>query len=347
MERNRGNHQGFSHEEIERIYPRPPFIKLFDPIGENGESEWQLHLRAGNALQSLFENPPGEYLIVSHGAFLNKVLHIIFGIKLQANFQGLHFELRNTGYTRLEYHTERNRWQMLDYIQPENLPTMDSVDIQDYKFTFVRHAESQGNVEKIFQGQSETPLSEMGMKQANLLGQQFKQNRRHFNYVFTSPQLRALQTTERICKPLDLNHETTPLLKEINNGKFAGLRGEEIEAHFPLRPDHANPYLPVGENGESWLELYLRGMEIVDFLVSHPPGRFLIVSHGAILNALIWGILGIPPQPSRRSSIFRFENTGSCELIFSPGDNLWWFHSLNASIPNIRMDDPNGKTENS
>jgi len=329
MELHRGNQQGIKWEELEKKQILPAIIQLYDSLGENGESEWQLYLRAGIALQSLFNNPPGEYLIVSHGALLNKVLHAIFGIKLQANFQGLLFEFGNTTYTQVEYHTEKNQWRMLNFIQPEFSNIKHHNYSLKYYFTFVRHAESIGNLEKVFQGQSETPLSPSGEKQARSFGSLLAKTNRKFDYVLSSPQLRAKQTAELICQPLNLPIHTFPLLKEINNGLLAGLNSEEIDTRYPERPDRTNPYLPVGESGESWFELYLRGMRIVDHLMSHPPGKYLIISHGAILNAVIWSILGILPQPSRRSSIFIFENTGNCELSFTPEENLWRFRSLN------------------
>jgi broad specificity phosphatase PhoE len=329
MERYWGNHQGNTLEELDQKYLRPKFVQLFDSLGGDGESEWQLFLRAGVALQTLFSNPPGEYLIVSHGGLLDKILHTIFGIKPQANFQGLLFEFRNTTYTQVEYHTERNQWRMLNFIQPEDPIKSHQENFKRYDFTFVRHAESTGNVEKVFQGQSETPLSKLGEEQALSFGSLLAQKNRKFDYVLSSPQLRAKQTAELICQPLKLPINTFSLLKEIDNGLLAGLNGQEIDASFPERPDRTNPYLPVGKNGESWLELYLRGMRIVDHLISHPPGEYLIISHGTILNAVIWSILGIPPQPSRRSSFFIFENTGHCELSFAPEENRWRFLSLN------------------
>lgn len=329
MERHRGIHQGVTHQDLEKKFPRPPSIQVYDALGETGESEWQLYHRAGAALQSLFRYPPGLYLIVSHGALLNKVLHAIFGIKLEANFQGLHFELTNTAYTRIEYCTEKNQWEMLDFIQPRNNVITRPSRAGQVQLTLVRHAESTGNVEKIFQGQSETSLTELGEQQARALGLHFSKGQYQFDGIFSSPQLRAVKTAEIICESNGQRFETSDLLKEINNGNLAGLKVEEIETLLPKRTDRSNPYLPVGENGESWLELYLRGMNVVELVISHPPGKYLVVSHGAILNAVVWSILGIPPQPSRRTSIFRFKNTGYCEMVYSPSENLWRFLSLN------------------
>lgn len=332
MERNWGMAQGLSREVFNRDHPRPRFIQLYDTLGENGESEWQLFLRAGKAVQSLFHNPPGTYLIISHGGILNKVLHAIFGIKIQADFQGLQFELNHTGYTRVAYDWDRNQWQLLDYVQPDKKSNNQRRSRKEYRITFIRHGESQGNIDKIFQGQIETQLTKVGIKQAADVGQHFKENKRRFDKVYSSPQLRAQHTAEIICSHIHHPLETSDLLKEINNGNLAGLRGEEIDTMYPQREDRTNPFLPVGDHGESWFELYLRGMNILDLVMSNPPGNYLVVSHGAILTAVLWSIFGIPPQPGRRSTYIRFENTGICEVSYTPGENLWRFHSLNMLV---------------
>jgi 2,3-bisphosphoglycerate-dependent phosphoglycerate mutase len=332
MERNMGKHQGVLREDFYQRPPRPFFQRMYDSPGETGESEWQLYLRAGNALQSLFKNPPGDYLIVSHGGLLNKVLYSIFGIKPHPNFPGLHFALTNTAYTRIEYNSDRNQWRMLDFIQPETLPSHHTSSNSSYQLTFVRHAESQGNIDKVFQGQTETPLTRLGEAQASALGEHFVKIKKRFDRVYSSPQIRALQTAELVCTSLNLKIETSPLLKEINNGKLAGLNGDEISSRFSTRPDQSNPYLPVGENGESWLELFLRGMKVIDLIFSNPPGDFLVISHGTILNAILLSIIGTPPQPSMRSAFFHFENTGYCRLSIIPEENLWRFLSLNPAI---------------
>ena len=118
-------------------------------------------------------------------------------------------------------------------------------------------------------------------------------------------------------------------LKEINNGKLAGLNGAQIDALFPTRSDRQNPYLPVGETGESWFELYLRAGEVVHSLVTRPLGEHLIVSHGAFLNSLLWSILGMVPQPSSRPGLFHFGNTGFADLAYHQSLDRWTLLTLN------------------
>ncbi len=67
MERDNGELAGLSHEEALKILPTPDFIPLYQPIADTGESQWELFLRAGKAINELMKFPPGDYLIVSHG----------------------------------------------------------------------------------------------------------------------------------------------------------------------------------------------------------------------------------------------------------------------------------------
>ena len=60
MERDNGLMAGLSPEEVRETLPQPQFIHPYQPIGQTGESQWELYLRAGNAVQSLFNHPPGK-----------------------------------------------------------------------------------------------------------------------------------------------------------------------------------------------------------------------------------------------------------------------------------------------
>jgi len=110
MERHNGLLQGLSHTEAAEKLPRPAFIPLFQPIAQTGESQWELYLRAGRAVNSVLRRPAGRYLIVSHGGTLNMALYVILGIAPQANFQGPHFRLHNTAFAVLVYHPAENTW---------------------------------------------------------------------------------------------------------------------------------------------------------------------------------------------------------------------------------------------
>lgn len=99
-------------EEIRARYPQPDFLNPYQPRNERGESDWELYLRAGQALHRLLQRPPGRYLVVSHGALLNKVFYSILGITPQANGQGAHFRLANTSVSIFTYYPAAHAWRV-------------------------------------------------------------------------------------------------------------------------------------------------------------------------------------------------------------------------------------------
>lgn len=110
MERNHGLLDGLHPAEGARRWARPAFLHPYQPIGESGESQWELYLRAGRALDRLMRRPPGCYLVVSHGGILTLTLYAILGIVPQANLQGPRFRFLNAAFALLYYHPENHCW---------------------------------------------------------------------------------------------------------------------------------------------------------------------------------------------------------------------------------------------
>jgi broad specificity phosphatase PhoE len=110
MERDHGKLSGLTLEEGEVRYPRPAFTNPYNSVADNGESLWELYLRAGQAVQKLVNRPVGRYLIVSHGAFLNMFMYAVLGIVPQANFSGVRFRFTNTSVAELRYDPGQHVW---------------------------------------------------------------------------------------------------------------------------------------------------------------------------------------------------------------------------------------------
>jgi broad specificity phosphatase PhoE len=113
MERNNGLMAGLSPEEVRDTLPQSDFIHPYQPIGQIGESQWELYLRAGKAVQSLINRHPGSYLIVSHGGLLNMFFYAILGIAPQPNFHGPRFRFNNTAFATVHYNPSSHRWYIL------------------------------------------------------------------------------------------------------------------------------------------------------------------------------------------------------------------------------------------
>ena len=197
-----------------------------------------------------------------------------------------------------------------------------------YHLTLLRHGQSTGNAGGIYQGQAEFDLSELGRRQAQALAERWQQENRSFDTVISSPLARARQTAEIIASALDLPVEHDEVWMERNNGVLAGLNEMDATERFP-RPVFMTPFEPVGQTGESQWDLYLRAGQAVRQLLRRPPGSYLVVSHGGILNMVLYTILGIVPQANFQGARFRFLNTAFADLEYDPAAHSWMLERLN------------------
>lgn len=111
MERHIGEIEGMTAEEV-RKRPQPPYVTPYDSIGGEGEGDWALFLRAGQALHALLHRSPGSYLIVSHGGLLNQLMHAIVGIAPHVDPSGVRFRFENTAFARVLYFPHQHRWAL-------------------------------------------------------------------------------------------------------------------------------------------------------------------------------------------------------------------------------------------
>jgi len=161
---------------------------------------------------------------------------------------------------------------------------------EEYQIILLRHGESEGNAFGYYQGQADFPLTSTGREQASALAERWASERVRFDRIIASPLLRARATAEIIAARLEAPLELDPTWKEWANGRLEGMSMVEAREKYP-RPAFINPYMHIGESGESITELYLRAGRAVQGLIDRSPGSYLVVAHGGILN-LAQGYLG-------------------------------------------------------
>jgi len=196
-----------------------------------------------------------------------------------------------------------------------------------FHFTFLRHGESVGNLEKRHQGHADFALTEKGRLQATALAGRWKAEGRLFDRALSSPLLRARETAEIICTALGVPLAFDPDLKEIDNGLMAGRTTEEA-AGLMIPAETMTSYTHFGRTGESRWQVYLRAGRVVQKLVDASPGRTLVVAHGGILNMTLYAILGIPLQNNFAGARFLFKNTTFTTFTYEPQRHIWRMHSF-------------------
>jgi broad specificity phosphatase PhoE len=197
-----------------------------------------------------------------------------------------------------------------------------------YHFTLLRHGESVGNAENYHQGQSDFDLTDKGRAQSRALAARWLKAGISFDAIISSPLSRARQTAEIIAGALSMGIEFDADWSERDNGVLAGLSFSDAAILHP-QPEFINPYEPVGESGEGDWQLYLRAGHAVQSLLKRPPGRYLVISHGGILNKVLSAMLGIVPQANFQGVHFRFSNTGYAVVEYDPARHTWLLERLN------------------
>jgi 2,3-bisphosphoglycerate-dependent phosphoglycerate mutase len=112
MERDNGKLAGLLHEEAAEKFPEPEYMPLFQTVAETGESQWEVFLRAGQAINSLMKRGPGRYLVVGHGGLFNMVMYNMIGLTPQANYHGAWFRFANCGFTPVRYYPLDGVWEI-------------------------------------------------------------------------------------------------------------------------------------------------------------------------------------------------------------------------------------------
>ena len=154
----------------------------------------------------------------------------------------------------------------------------------------VRHCESRGNNDRIFQGHTDEEISENGRMQLEKLAERFRDI--HLDAIYASPLKRAYRTAEAVNRYWQLPIHTDKRLMEINGGRWEELLWEVLPDRFPEKwADWCErPWLFAAEDGEPMQEVYSRMAEALTEIAANHPGETVVVaSHGcAIRNALCW-----------------------------------------------------------
>lgn len=95
----------------------------------------------------------------------------------------------------------------------------------------VRHGETVFNHEKRIQGHADSPLTALGVKQAEAIaGKLVNEN---FNAVYSSDLGRAYATAEIIASHHNMSIRKSELIRECYFGLIQGMSNAEFEKHYP------------------------------------------------------------------------------------------------------------------
>lgn len=192
-----------------------------------------------------------------------------------------------------------------------------------YEITLLRHAQSEGNLARKPQGHSDLPLTELGRRQAQALANRWEAEGRNFDRILCSPLLRAKSTAEILLPVLGAPIEYEALWMERDMGQMVDLDREAVDEHY-ANPQSRSPFHEAfGQGGEGQWALYLRAGQALHELMNQEAGAYLVISHGGLLNALMYAILGLGPQAFGNGPRFFFDNAGFANLRYESDLHRW------------------------
>jgi broad specificity phosphatase PhoE len=160
------------------------------------------------------------------------------------------------------------------------------------RYIFTRHGESTANVQKIISNRDESHgLTETGIQQAEALADRLSTE--NIIGLYTSPILRAQQTSHIIAEKLNLPVVVEDALGENDCGSLEGRGDEEawavmIELFQAWMQGKRRNETMAG--GESFDDINRRFMPFMHGLVQESqgkPGNILLVSHGGLLYTML------------------------------------------------------------
>jgi len=156
---------------------------------------------------------------------------------------------------------------------------------------FIRHGQTKENLQKIWQGHTETALDSIGLEQALSVSNRLK----NFTHVFSSDLNRALETANHFSSKVVKREE----LREVDVGSFVGKKVSETYSNNPLILKSLIDDSFTFPNGESMKDFRDRVKHELDFLFSQTKENetSIVVTHGFFIGTAIGITLGFKEFP--------------------------------------------------
>jgi broad specificity phosphatase PhoE len=186
----------------------------------------------------------------------------------------------------------------------------------------VRHGETPANLERVWHGSTDTPLSERGRAQARRVAERLAASEPRPLALYTSPLQRALHTAGEIGAALGIAPVVDADLSEYALGVWEGrsyrdlLEREDFWGRISRDPDFAPE---GGESVRQVAERFARAARRI--AAAHAGARCIVVSHGGAMALGLGWLLD-----ARHASWKRvMRNCAVSELVFDPGPRLAGF----------------------
>jgi broad specificity phosphatase PhoE/orotate phosphoribosyltransferase len=184
----------------------------------------------------------------------------------------------------------------------------------------VRHAEAEGNANRLFHGWTDSKITKKGHFQALAVAKRL--SREKIDVVYSSSLKRTLQTAEYISEVKNLPIIRTDKLKEINGGDWEDILWEILPEKWP-KEYHSwekKPHKHRMPNGESMTEFQSRIVDEFKYIINKNKGKNVcVVTHGTAIKSLMCFFKGL--ELEEMINIPWYDNTSVTIVEHSMIDN--------------------------
>ena len=191
------------------------------------------------------------------------------------------------------------------------------------RLLLIRHAQTEWNIQRRFQGHGDSPITEEGQEQLQRLKSRLAGL--EFDVVYSSDLRRTMETSKMLSGKQRVEE---PRLRERGVGILEGLnleqiRAEHAEAFRAFRSGDKDHQIEGGESlqialNRAWTFLEERPEK-------HPGAELAAVSHAGLIRLICKQILGLALDAP---NFFQIPNTSLTQLVFSPKDRSWSLECL-------------------
>ena len=162
------------------------------------------------------------------------------------------------------------------------------------KLYLIRHGETDYNNALRFQGQTDIPLNQKGIEQAEKAAEFFRDI--PLQAIYTSTLIRAKTTAEIIAGVKGMDVQETDALREMSFGIWENMNSKDIQKKYAKewKDFFASPARTTIPQGESMSDVQKRAYPTVqEILDKYPEGDVAFVAHGGIIRVLMCTMLGL------------------------------------------------------
>lgn len=196
----------------------------------------------------------------------------------------------------------------------------------------IRHAEAEGNLYRIVQGQFDSCITPRGRKQIAALAERFRDV--PLDALYSSDLRRTRETAKAITKYHKLEPHYSARLREINLGVCEGLSFGDMGRLDPVQMDKFNndPAEWRAEGAETFAECTERIVSAVTEIAEANPNKTVaVVSHGMAIRSLLAYIMNVKSRDI--PTLPHGDNTAVSKLVYDGERFTVEYYNDNSHVP--------------